>query len=153
MWWISSSTFNQHLQNRVATGHTSIWGAWNTAKWWISSSLRSTFWEFLFAYCLQIETCGMGGHPERLCMAREESGDPKDDGRGRCRHQAVGWLCGTGWYWKAEGMCLASCEWQKHSWTHLTWGADTGLSKLSDHLLLQITCLSLKQTQKAKFRY
>lgn len=77
-------------------------------KYGCFSSFRGTFWESLFAYCPQTEACRMGGHPECICVAREERGNKKDDGSGRCGYQAVGWLCGTGGCWKTEGMSICS---------------------------------------------
>ena len=45
----------------------------------------------------------MGGHSERVSVAREERRDPQDDGGGGRRHQAAGRLCGAGGHRDPEG--------------------------------------------------
>lgn len=45
----------------------------------------------------------MGGHPERVSVAREERRDPQDDGGGGRRHQAAGRLCAAGGHRDPEG--------------------------------------------------
>lgn len=150
-WW-NSCTSSQHVQNGVTTESKSTLGAQNLAQLWTPFFLKEQL--FRIPFCLFPTNRNLqSGWPSRASLR-----GPRREGR------SEGW-----WKWPLRTSSSWAAPW---SWwilgsrryeSGVLRAAEPRVSRLhlrswqgsahSNHLLLPITCLSLKQTKKAWFGY